>query len=153
MAPPPVGQGSKEPARGGVLGVSSATSFFLEFPLIKIYPSPAGPVPPVSISIPAHEALDVASDACGGGGLFEAAENGRLGGGLVVRVDENLSVLRSSERRLGELVDLGLGRAGDVHSDVDFATRYWTPVDTVELLHAEHFQVLVVEGLGERRRG
>ena len=34
MAPPPVGQGSKEPARGGVLGVSSATSFFLEFPLI-----------------------------------------------------------------------------------------------------------------------
>ena len=77
----------------------------------------------------------------------------RLGGGLVVRVDENLSVLRSSERRLGELVDLGLGRAGDVHSDVDFATRYWTPVDTVELLHAEHFQVLVVEGLGERRRG
>ena len=33
MAPPPVGQGSKEPARGGVLGVSSATSFFLEFPL------------------------------------------------------------------------------------------------------------------------
>ena len=35
MAPPPVGQGSKEPARGGVLGVSSATSFFLEFPLIE----------------------------------------------------------------------------------------------------------------------
>ena len=34
MAPLPVGQGSKEPARGGVLGVSSATSFFLEFPLI-----------------------------------------------------------------------------------------------------------------------
>ena len=34
MAPPPVGQGSKEPARGGVLGVSSATSFFLEFPLV-----------------------------------------------------------------------------------------------------------------------
>ena len=33
MAPLPVGQGSKEPARGGVLGVSSATSFFLEFPL------------------------------------------------------------------------------------------------------------------------
>ena len=35
MAPLPVGQGSKEPARGGVLGVSSATSFFLEFPLLK----------------------------------------------------------------------------------------------------------------------
>ena len=35
MAPLPVGQGSKEPARGGVLGVSSATSFFLEFPLGK----------------------------------------------------------------------------------------------------------------------
>ena len=35
MAPLPVGQGSKEPARGGVLGVSSATSFFLEFPLRK----------------------------------------------------------------------------------------------------------------------
>ena len=34
MAPLPVGQGSKEPARGGVLGVSSATSFFLEFPLL-----------------------------------------------------------------------------------------------------------------------
>ena len=34
MAPLPVGQGSKEPARGGVLGVSSATSFFLEFPLM-----------------------------------------------------------------------------------------------------------------------
>jgi len=34
MAPLLVGQGSKEPARGGVLGVSSATSFFLEFPLI-----------------------------------------------------------------------------------------------------------------------
>ena len=33
MEPLPVGQGSKEPARGGVLGVSSATSFFLEFPL------------------------------------------------------------------------------------------------------------------------
>ena len=33
MAPLPVGQGSKEPARGGVLGVSSATSFFNEFPL------------------------------------------------------------------------------------------------------------------------
>ena len=32
MAPLPVGQGSKEPARGGVLGVSSATSFFLNFP-------------------------------------------------------------------------------------------------------------------------
>jgi hypothetical protein len=36
MAPPPVGQGSKEPARGGVLGVSSATSFFLEFPLFSL---------------------------------------------------------------------------------------------------------------------
>ena len=36
MAPPPVGQGSKEPARGGVLGVSSATSFFLEFPLPRL---------------------------------------------------------------------------------------------------------------------
>ena len=35
MAPLPVGQGSKEPARGGVLGVSSATSFFLEFTLKK----------------------------------------------------------------------------------------------------------------------
>ena len=35
MAPLPVGQGSKEPARGGVLGVSSATSFFLEFPLAR----------------------------------------------------------------------------------------------------------------------
>ena len=34
MAPPPVGQGSKEPARGGVLGVSSATSFFLNFPYL-----------------------------------------------------------------------------------------------------------------------
>ena len=32
MAPLPVGQGSKEPARGGVLGVSSATSFFLNSP-------------------------------------------------------------------------------------------------------------------------
>ena len=30
--PSRVGQGSKEPARGGVLGVSSATSFFLNFP-------------------------------------------------------------------------------------------------------------------------
>ena len=30
--PGPVGQGSKEPARGGVLGVSSATSFFLNSP-------------------------------------------------------------------------------------------------------------------------
>ena len=38
MAPPPVGQGSKEPARGGVLGVSSATSFFLEFPLLRDLP-------------------------------------------------------------------------------------------------------------------
>ena len=36
MAPLPVGQGSKEPARGGVLGVSSATSFFLEFPLVPV---------------------------------------------------------------------------------------------------------------------
>ena len=36
MAPLPVGQGSKEPARGGVLGVSSATSFFLEFPLLLV---------------------------------------------------------------------------------------------------------------------
>ena len=36
MAPLPVGQGSKEPARGGVLGVSSATSFFLEFPLTSV---------------------------------------------------------------------------------------------------------------------
>ena len=36
MAPLPVGQGSKEPARGGVLGVSSATSFFLEFPLVVV---------------------------------------------------------------------------------------------------------------------
>ena len=36
MAPLPVGQGSKEPARGGVLGVSSATSFFLEFPLTEL---------------------------------------------------------------------------------------------------------------------
>ena len=36
MAPLPVGQGSKEPARGGVLGVSSATSFFLEFPLVAV---------------------------------------------------------------------------------------------------------------------
>ena len=36
MAPLPVGQGSKEPARGGVLGVSSATSFFLEFPLFQV---------------------------------------------------------------------------------------------------------------------
>ena len=42
MAPLPVGQGSKEPARGGVLGVSSATSFFLEFPLlIDTYPAAA----------------------------------------------------------------------------------------------------------------
>ena len=32
MASLPVGQGSKEPARGGVLGVSSATSFFLNSP-------------------------------------------------------------------------------------------------------------------------
>ena len=32
MAPLPVGQGSREPARGGVLGVSSATSFFLNSP-------------------------------------------------------------------------------------------------------------------------
>ena len=39
MAPLPVGQGSKEPARGGVLGVSSATSFFLEFPLLKKAPT------------------------------------------------------------------------------------------------------------------
>ena len=39
MAPLPVGQGSKEPARGGVLGVSSATSFFLEFPLIAFVAS------------------------------------------------------------------------------------------------------------------
>jgi len=38
MAPLPVGQGSKEPARGGVLGVSSATSFFLEFPLLVMDP-------------------------------------------------------------------------------------------------------------------
>jgi hypothetical protein len=45
MAPLPVGQGSKEPARGGVLGVSSATSFFLEFPLtLNIIP----PAPPLS---------------------------------------------------------------------------------------------------------
>ena len=43
MAPPPVGQGSKEPARGGVLGVSSATSFFLEFPLLHgTHTEPAG---------------------------------------------------------------------------------------------------------------
>ena len=41
MAPLPVGQGSKEPARGGVLGVSSATSFFLEFPLVKLHGDPA----------------------------------------------------------------------------------------------------------------
>ena len=40
MAPLPVGQGSKEPARGGVLGVSSATSgtliFSCEFPLLLV---------------------------------------------------------------------------------------------------------------------
>jgi hypothetical protein len=39
MAPLTVGQGSKEPARGGVLGVSSATSFFLEFPLSRGIPT------------------------------------------------------------------------------------------------------------------
>ena len=32
----PVGQGSKEPARGGVLGVSSATSFFLNSPYSRV---------------------------------------------------------------------------------------------------------------------
>ena len=39
MAPLPVGQGSKEPARGGVLGVSSATSFFLNSPYRQRLPS------------------------------------------------------------------------------------------------------------------